>query len=118
MLENGTLVKERELLEPIGNGSNGFVPTKDLAIAKKVTNDQLIDEERELQNVETSENSKFHGIRGYLRLFQISRVIAMLALYLYLDQLDLHLKMQTKQKLERLRSAISRRKERASPELG
>ena len=106
MLENGTLVKERELLEPIGNGSNGFVPTKDLAIAKKVTNDQLIDEERELQNVETSENSKFHGIRGYLRLFQISRVIAMLALYLYLDQLDLHLKMQTKQKLERLRSAM------------
>lgn len=106
MLENGTLVKERIPAEPIEIGSNGFVPTKDLAIAKKVTNDQLIDEERDLQNVESGENSKFHGIRGYLRLFQISRVIAMLALYLYLDQLDLHLKMQNKQKLERLKSAM------------
>ena len=106
MLENGTLVKERVPAEPIEIGSNGFVPTKDLAIAKKVTNDQLIDEERDLQNVESGENSKFHGIRGYLRLFQISRVIAMLALYLYLDQLDLHLKMQNKQKLERLKSAM------------
>ncbi|MEQ1605120.1 MAG: AarF/ABC1/UbiB kinase family protein [Pyrinomonadaceae bacterium] len=106
MLENGTLVKERELIEPIAIGSNGFVPTKDLAIAKKVTNSQLIDEERELQNVESDENGKFHGVRGYLRLFQISRVIAMLALYLYLDQLDLHLKMQNKQKRARLKSAM------------
>ncbi len=104
MLENGTLVKERTRNEPIG--SNEFVPTKDLAIAKKVTNDQLIEEERELQKVDEAENSKFHGIRGYLRLFQISRVIAMLALYLYLDQLDLHLKMQNKSKRERLKSAM------------
>lgn len=102
-----------ELMTETGNGTlakgietNGFVPTKDLAIAKNVTNEQLIEEERGLQNVETGENSKFHGIRGYLRLLQISRVIALLALYLYLDQLDLHLKMQTKQKLERLRSAM------------
>ncbi|MFT3743768.1 MAG: AarF/ABC1/UbiB kinase family protein [Pyrinomonadaceae bacterium] len=82
------------------------MPTKDLAVAKNVTNGQLIEEERELQKVDDSESGKFHGIRGYLRLFQISRVIAMLALYLYLDQLDLHLKMQNKQKRERLKSAI------------
>lgn len=106
MLENGTLVKERVPGEPIEIGSNGFVPTKDLAIAKNVTNGQLIEEERELQKVDDSESEKFNGIRGYLRLFQISRVIAMLALYLYLDQLDLHLKMQNKNKRERLKSAI------------
>lgn len=45
------------------------------------------------------------GFRGYLRLFQVSRVIAMLSIYLYLDQLDLHLKMQNKQKRERLKNA-------------
>ncbi len=95
---NGTLAK--------GIETNGFVSTKDLAIAKKITNDQLIEEERELQKVDDGENGKFQGIRGYLRLFQISRVIAMLAIYLYLDQLDLHLRMQNKQKLERLKSAI------------
>ena len=106
MLENGTLVKERELIEPIGIGSNGFVPTKNLAIAKKVTNDQRIEEERELQKADDDASGKFHGIRGYLRLFQIARVIAMLATYLYLDQLDLHLRMQNKQKRERLKSAI------------
>lgn len=106
MLENGTLVKERVPGEPIEIGSNGFVPTKDLAIAKNITNGQLIEEERELQKVDDSEGEKFNGIRGYLRLFQISRVIAMLALYLYLDQLDLHLKMQNKNKRERLKSAI------------
>ncbi|MEJ7622364.1 MAG: AarF/ABC1/UbiB kinase family protein [Pyrinomonadaceae bacterium] len=40
-------------------------------------------------------------IDDYFRLFQVSRVIAMLSLYLYLDQLDLHLRMQNKQKRER-----------------
>lgn len=106
MLENGTIVKEMPRHEPIEIGSNDFVPTKELAIARNVTNDQLIEEERELQKVDDSESEKFNGIRGYLRLFQISRVIAMLALYLYLDQLDLHLKMQNKNKRERLKSAI------------
>lgn len=106
MLENGTLVKERELIEPIGIGSSGLKRANDLAIAKKITNKQLIEEERELQKTDDDENSKFLGFRGYLRLLQISRVIAMLAIYLYLDQLDLHLRMQTKQKRERLKSAI------------
>ncbi len=46
------------------------------------------------------------GLRGYLRLFQVTRVIAMLSIYLYLDQLELHLKMQNKQKKERLKTAI------------
>jgi predicted unusual protein kinase regulating ubiquinone biosynthesis (AarF/ABC1/UbiB family) len=46
------------------------------------------------------------GFNSYSRLFQVSRVIAMLSLYLYLDQLDLHLRMQDKQKRERRRRAL------------
>ena len=99
---NGTITKERSVIKPVGT----LVSTKDLAIASKVTSDQLVEESRQLQKVDDDENGKFRGVRGLLRLFQISRVIAMLALYLYLDQLDLHLKMQTKQKRERLKSAI------------
>lgn len=88
-----------------GNGAHALVPTNELAIAKQITNAQLIDEERELQKVETAVEGNYHGIRGYWRLFEVSRVISMLALYLYLDQLDLHQGQQNKQKKERLEKA-------------
>ncbi len=77
-----TMLKEPAVV----NGQHTLVPTAELAIAKQVSNPQLIEEERELQNVETAVESKYLGVRGSLRLFQISRVIAMLSLYLYLDQ--------------------------------
>src|SRR5436190_6327404 len=86
--------------------SGTFVATDELAIAKKVSNDQLIEEERDLQKVETAVESKYHGIRGYLRLFQISRVIAMLSLYLYLDQYDIHHKHNQKRSAARLERAM------------
>ncbi len=89
-----------------GEDVRTVVPTNELAIAKLVTNDQLIEEKRELQKVESSIEGQYHGIRGYLRLFQISRVISMLSLYLYLDQLDLHLKHQDRQKNERLNRSL------------
>ena len=72
------------------NGSHLLVPAGELAIAKQVTNEQRIEEERELQKVESAVEHRYGGVRGYLRLFQISRVIAMLSLYLYLDQYDIH----------------------------
>ena len=100
---NGTILKERETGE--FNGS-GFVPAGELAIAKMITNEQLIEEERSLQKVETEVEDKSHGLSGYLRFFQISRIIAMLSLYLYLDQLDIHQAQQTKQKKERLKRAF------------
>lgn len=40
----------------------------------------------------SSSEKHFHGIRAYIRLLQISRVIAMLSLYLYLDQYEIHRK--------------------------
>lgn len=82
-----------------------FVPTEELAIAKKISNDQMIEEGRDLQKVETAVESKYHGLRGYLRLFQISRVIAMLSLYLYLDQYDIHHKHNQKRSAARLETA-------------
>jgi len=53
----------------------------------------------------TNEAKDRAGFSGYLRLFQVSRVIAMLSLYLYLDQLDLHMQMHKKGRAERLKAA-------------
>ena len=100
---NELAVKDRVNTSAIDGGA--FVPTGELAIAKKISNDQLIEEEQSLKKVETAVESKYHGIRGYLRLFQISRVIAMLSLYLYLDQYDIHRKHNQKKSAARLETA-------------
>ncbi len=80
-----------------------LIPTSELAVAERFAK-KLAEEEVELRNND-AEKVPF-GIRGYLRLFQISRVIAMLSMYLYLDQLDLHIKHQNKNKAERLNRAF------------
>src|SRR4051812_8792793 len=95
------IVKEQKNVALNGNGSRALVPTDELAIAKLVTNEQLIDEERDLQKVENSVEGSYHGLRGYWRIFEVSRVISMLALYLYLDQFDVHSAQQKKQQKER-----------------
>ena len=74
---NEIAVKDR-VETPATNGS--LVPTGELAIAKRTSNDELIAEERELQQVEARVEGRYHGIRGYWRLFQISRVITTLSL--------------------------------------
>lgn len=83
-----------------------FVPSEDLAIAKLTSSEQRLTEERDLLAVEEAVEKRYLGVRGYLRLFQISRVIAMLSLYLYLDQLDLHIKHQNRRKRDRLDRAF------------
>src|SRR4051812_38330646 len=88
---NEIAVKERV----VGTGADSnsqVVHTGDLRIAKLTTNQQRAGEERALQKVETSIAKRYAGLRGYWRLFQISRVISMLSLYLYLDQYDVHYK--------------------------
>jgi len=47
------------------------------------------------------------GLRGYLRLAKIARVIATLSLYLYLDQYDVHVKHQKKRLKARRDSAYA-----------
>jgi predicted unusual protein kinase regulating ubiquinone biosynthesis (AarF/ABC1/UbiB family) len=91
MEENKSLVTTA--IEPIienGNGQHALVPAKNLPIAKQISNEQLIAEEKSLIEKETEIEKKYEGFRGYLRLFHVSRVIGMLALYLYLDQYELH----------------------------
>ncbi len=100
------IVKELEIIETNSNGTGALVPTDELGIAKQVSNEQVIAEERTLQKIETAVEGKYRGIRGYWRIFEVSRVIAMLSLYLYLDQLDVHLGQQNKQKKGRLRKAM------------
>ena len=104
MTESGIATVTAE--KPIETNGNGkFVPTSVLPIAKMTSNEQLIAEERALQNVESSVEGGYHGLRGYWRLFQISRVISMLALYLYLDQFDMHRIAQVRNKKNRIKTA-------------
>ncbi|MEO6655449.1 MAG: hypothetical protein ABIO36_05150, partial [Pyrinomonadaceae bacterium] len=103
---NGTLTKGRAAIDLNGAVSPVFTSASELAIAKNVSNSQLIEEERELEKAGDEIESGYHGFRGYWRLFEISRVIVMLSLYLYLDQLDIHQGQQLKQKKERLKKAF------------
>ena len=86
-------------------GDNSMVRTKDLDIAKLVTDQQRASEEKFLEGKEAQIENRYRGIRRYLRLFEITRVIALLSLYLYLDQLDIHQKQQRRHKKERLQRA-------------
>ena len=92
-------------LLPNANGDGSMVRTKDLDIAKLVTNEQRIEEERYLEQKETQIEDRYRGVRRYLRLFEIVRVISTLSLYLYLDQLDVHQKQQRRHMKERLMRA-------------
>jgi predicted unusual protein kinase regulating ubiquinone biosynthesis (AarF/ABC1/UbiB family) len=82
----------RTQLEPIANAGvdHAVVAADDLAIAKLVSDEDRIAEERFLSKTENEVGDRYVGLRGYLRLFEVSRVIGMLSLYLYLDQYDVH----------------------------
>ncbi|MBV9242090.1 MAG: AarF/ABC1/UbiB kinase family protein [Acidobacteria bacterium] len=86
-----TLLKEPvHVADVTANGH--LVATGDLRIAQLTREDQRLAEQRGLEKVETSIERRYRGLRGYWRLLQISRVISMLSLYLYLDQYDIHYK--------------------------
>ena len=104
-ITSGTLVKKREAAGNNGNEAGVFVATRELPISRLTSNEDLVEEERELQKVETSVAKGYQGLRGYLRLFRITRILAMLSLYLYLDQFDVHSKQQIRHKKERLAKA-------------
>jgi len=98
----GLALKEKTVVPVMenGNGTNGnhaFLQTKELPIAKQISNEDLIAEEKYLIEREKAVEKNYRGIGGYLRLFQVSKVIGMLALYLYLDQYDLHHAQHLKQ---------------------
>ena len=99
-------VNEVTIVAPEENGSRTMVPTATLPIAKLVSNEDIIAEERELAATENDIGNRYMGFRGYLRLFQVSRVIGMLSLYLYLDQYDIHHEQKLKQAKGREQTAM------------
>lgn len=108
--KQGVILKEKTI-EPIsakGNGSNGnhaLIPTKEIPVSKQISNQELIAEEKLLIEKETEIERNYQGFRGYLRLLQVSKVIGSLALYLYLDQYNLHHAQHKKQAEARLEIA-------------
>ena len=88
-----------------GNGHHAMVATGELPIAKFVTNEQRIAEEQFLSEREAAVAKRYSGVRGYLRILHVSAVIGKLALYLYLDQLEIHRKAQLRHAKERERKA-------------
>ncbi len=88
-----------------GNRNHSMTATSSLPIAKFVTSEQKVAEEKFLASKEADVARKYAGIQGYLRILHVSAVIGKLALYLYLDQLDLHNKGQIRHARERMRRA-------------
>src|SRR5215207_11746322 len=74
------------------NGRHAMTATEELPIAKFVTNEQIIAEEKFLASKEADVEKRYSGLRGYFRILHVSAVIGKLALYLYLDQFELHKK--------------------------
>lgn len=107
-------VKEQQALavkpvlvsEPDENGHSVMVATASLPIAKFVSNEQLIAEEKFLEAKESQVERRYKGVRGWLRVASVSSVIARLALYLYLDQLDVHRSQQIRHAKERRERAL------------
>lgn len=88
-----------------GNGRPAMTATADLPIAKYVTNEQIIAEERFLSEKEAAVEKRYTGLRGYFRIFHVSAVIGKLALYLYLDQYDTHRGGMRRHARERMKTA-------------
>jgi len=108
--KQGLALQERTI-EPVlenGNGKNdnhALLPTKNLPIAKQISSGDLVAEGKLLVEQETAIEQNYQGARGYLRLLQVSKVIGNLALYLYLDQYDLHHAQHLKQAEARMTTA-------------
>jgi predicted unusual protein kinase regulating ubiquinone biosynthesis (AarF/ABC1/UbiB family) len=96
--EQGIAIKEKQVAPILenGNGKHDFVPTKTLPISKQISSQQLIAEEKSLLAQEETVEKSYHGWRGWARMARVSQVIGMLALYLYLDQYELHYKQHRK----------------------
>lgn len=87
------------------DGNHTVVKTDDLAIAKFVTEDERVAEEKFLEAQEADVERRYTGLRGYLRIASVSAVIGKLALYLYLDQFETHQRMHLKYAQERMKKA-------------
>lgn len=107
-IETKEKLYEPVIEKPNGNGANGnhkSLPSRQMPVSKHISKERLVAEGRFLTEKETEIENDYQGFRGYLRLFHVSRVIGMLALYLYLDQYDLHHAQHLKQAEARMEIA-------------
>lgn len=107
VLEKQILVSDEGIIvpAPAPNGAQSIMQTKGQSIAGSASQKALAGEERQLSEIESRVGRQYLGIRGYLRLFSVTRVIAMLSLYLYLDQYEMHRKHQQKHIRHRMEKA-------------
>lgn len=91
------------VLERVALNAAESVPAKKLPVAKK---DFADDRYSELVEAESQVSRRYNGIRNYLRIFEVSRVLAMLSLYLYLDQYELHYERIRHMAKGRMRTAM------------
>lgn len=103
--ENTTVTTVLEPVQTNGNGNHLMTATSELPIAKYVTNEQLIAEEKFLTGKEAEVERRYTGIRGWFRIAHVSAVIGKLALYLYLDQYETHRKGMLRYAKERMKTA-------------
>ncbi len=73
--------------------------------SRALSNEELISEEKLLLATEENVEKNYQGFRGYLRLFSVGKIIGLLALYLYLDQYEMHRSQQVKHANTRLENA-------------
>ncbi len=88
-------------------GARPIVETKGLPNSRNMSSDMSAGAEGELSQIESKVGQRYIGIRGYLRLFSVIRVISMLSLYLYLDQYEMHRAHQLKHAKHRMEKAES-----------
>lgn len=103
-----SLTTTETTIVPVSDAANGhyeMTPTRMLPIAKQVSNENLIAEERFLIEKETEVERSYQGWRGYRRLFQVSKTLGKLGLYLYLDQYEVHRAQHLKNAEARLETA-------------
>jgi len=85
--------------------SGALVPIDHGPIAT-VHDETLVAEKGSLVTEEAKVQRKYTGLRGYLRILEVTRVIAKLSLYLYLDQYEVHRAAAQKHQTVRMNKAI------------
>ncbi len=103
--EQGLALAEKTINPVLENGGRALIEAKSPPVPKQISGERLYAEEKSLTTTETAIEKSYRGLGGYLRLAKVSRVIGKLALYLYLDQYDLHHAQSLKHSAMRLQAA-------------
>jgi predicted unusual protein kinase regulating ubiquinone biosynthesis (AarF/ABC1/UbiB family) len=82
--------QEVDVNERVGNRPVVFVPKTHFPMSKETEQDRVMSEEILLTREEKAVSRNYQGLRGVFRLLKVARVILALALYIYLDQYDMH----------------------------